>query len=323
MPKQTLESLFVDRQIDLMRYSAGEIKAVIARIDKLEKKLKAELLSANIERAREIKTLISLIDNTVKDFYAGIAQSTSEPQSELFEIEKTATAQMVGKASGQAITLQVAEASFVDMMMGAPLADWWDAQSHDVRFKLRSAVNRMVTDGRTAQQATADFMDVFNGSRRNAKSLILTAHSAVTAQARQAMYDANSDIVQGVYQLSTLDSRTSTICRVRDGLKWDKDKQPIGHNQEFKQPPLHYRCRSVILPLIEGMTHSTRASENGQVPANLTYEQWLKHKSQSEQDEVLGKGKAQMWRDGVITFSDMVDQTGREISLQDLKDRFK
>ena len=323
MPKQTLESLFVDRQIDLMRYSAGEIKAVIARIDKLEKKLKAELLSANIERAREIKTLISLIDNTVKDFYAGIAQSIAEPQSELFEIEKTATSQMVGQASGQAITLQVAEASFVDMMMGAPLADWWDAQSHDVRFKLRSAVNRMVTDGRTAQQATADFMDVFNGSRRNAKSLILTAHSAVTSQARQSMYDANNDIIQGVYQLSTLDSRTSAICRVRDGLKWDKDKKPIGHNQEFKQPPLHYRCRSVLLPLIDGMTHSTRASQDGQVPANMTYEQWLKRKSQSEQDEILGKGKAQMWRDGVITFSDMVDQTGREISLQDLKDRFK
>ena len=323
MPKQTLESLFVDRQIDLMRYSAGEIKAVIARIDKLEKKLKAELLSANVERAREIKTLISLIDNTVKDFYAGIAQSTAEPQSELFEIEKTATAKMVGKASGQTITLQFAETAFADMVMGAPLADWWDAQSRDVRFKLRSAVNRMVTDGRTAQQATADFMDVFNGSRRNAKSLILTAHSAVTSQARQAMYDANSDIVQGVYQLSTLDSRTSAICRVRDGLKWDKDKRPIGHNQEFMQPPLHYRCRSVMLPLIDDMTHSTRASQDGQVPANMTYEQWLRRKSQSEQDEILGKGKAQMWRDGVITFSDMVDQTGREISLQDLKDRFK
>lgn len=323
MPKQTLESLFVDRQIDLLRYSAGEINKAIARINKLEKTLKAELLGANISRANEIKTLLSLIDKVVRDYYAGIAQQISEPQSELHDVEMNATEQMVSKASNQSIMLVVPQKAFRDMVMGAPLADWWDAQSNHVKFNLRGVVNRMVSDGQTAQQAAQEFSAVFDGSRRFAKTLVLTAHSAVAEQARDNLYKANDDIVKGVYQLSTLDSRTSPICRVRDGLQWDNQHKPIGHDQEYKRPPLHYRCRSLMLPLIEGMTYSTRASADGQVDANLNYEGWLKRKSQTEQDEILGKGKAQMWRDGKITFADMLDQTGREISLKELEEKFK
>jgi hypothetical protein len=68
------------------------------------------------------------------------------------------------------------------------------------------------------------------------------------------------------------------------------------------------------------LTEGQRASMDGTVPADMTYEQWLKQKPESFQNRVLGQEKAQMWRDGEITFKDLVDQTGRPLTIEELQD---
>ncbi|WP_327078137.1 colicin D domain-containing protein, partial [Glaesserella parasuis] len=72
----------------------------------------------------------------------------------------------------------------------------------------------------------------------------------------------------------------------------------------------------------EEMPSSTRASQDGPVSEQINYENWLKSKSPGQQDQVLGKGKADLWRRGVITFADMLDQSGRPLTLKDLSYRF-
>ncbi|MDE3957705.1 phage head morphogenesis protein, partial [Glaesserella parasuis] len=62
----------------------------------------------------------------------------------------------------------------------------------------------------------------------------------------------------------------------------------------------------------------TRASQDSPVSEQINYENWLKSKSPEQQDQVLGKGKADLWRRGVITFADMLDQSGRPLTLKDL-----
>lgn len=69
---------------------------------------------------------------------------------------------------------------------------------------------------------------------------------------------------------------------------------------------------------IDDFKPSTRASMDGQIPAATTFEQFLSNKSEAWQDKYLGKGKAQLWRDGRITLSDMVSGTGRELTLDQL-----
>ncbi|MDO9894668.1 phage head morphogenesis protein, partial [Glaesserella parasuis] len=68
----------------------------------------------------------------------------------------------------------------------------------------------------------------------------------------------------------------------------------------------------------EEMPSSTRASQDSPVSEQINYENWLKSKSPEQQDQVLGKGKADLWRRGVITFADMLDQSGRPLTLKDL-----
>ena len=53
--------------------------------------------------------------------------------------------------------------------------------------------------------------------------------------------------------------------------------------------------------------------------AETTMDQFLKMHDTEWQDKMLGKGKAQLWRDGKITLSQPVDGTGRELTLEELK----
>ena len=98
----------------------------------------------------------------------------------------------------------------------------------------------------------------------------------------------------------------------------------------YQRPPLHPNCRSTLRLVTKSwrelgldandIPESTRASMDGQVKDNLNYENWLKSKTTEQQDEVLGKGKAELWRKGIITFRDMLDQSGRPLTLKELKE---
>lgn len=70
---------------------------------------------------------------------------------------------------------------------------------------------------------------------------------------------------------------------------------------------------------IDKAVYNARASMDGQVSANMNFEDWLGTKSKSFQDETLGPGRAELWREDKITMTEMLDQRGRPLSLEDLK----
>ena len=58
---------------------------------------------------------------------------------------------------------------------------------------------------------------------------------------------------------------------------------------------------------------------DGQVAADLTFADFLKGKPASFADEMLGKGRAELWRDGKITLSKLLDQKGNPLTLAELR----
>ena len=142
-------------------------------------------------------------------------------------------------------------------------------------------------------------------SRRAAEGFVRTAiqHSAV--QAREKVWDRNKDIVKKVRWVSTLDSRTTTLCKSLDGQEFDIDKGP--------RPPAHVNCRSTIVPVLddrfklldEGATRAARDSQDARkinnVPADETYYTWLKRQPKAFQDNALGERRAKLFRDGGLT----------------------
>ena len=130
-----------------------------------------------------------------------------------------------------------------------------------------------------------------------------------------------------------MDSRTSAVCVAYSGAEWDLDGNPInGTTLPFKGgPPRHWGCRSVLTSItktfkelgIKGLPElpdtGERASDLGPIDRKTTMDQFLKMHDKEWQDKMLGKGKAQLWRDGKITLSQLVSGSGRELTLEELK----
>lgn len=187
-------------------------------------------------------------------------------------------------------------------------------------------------------------------SRRNAAAITRTAVMSISHAARQAFYDANADVFDQERFVATLDSRTTPICRANDSKIFESGKGP--------QPPLHFGCRSIRIPYFDGEALGTRPAKNtteeqllreyleltgqnglarGQrskfrtfsrerinemtsiVPASTTYAQWLRRQSAAIQDDILGKARGKLFREGKITLDRFVDEKGKLLTLDQLR----
>jgi hypothetical protein len=72
----------------------------------------------------------------------------------------------------------------------------------------------------------------------------------------------------------------------------------------------------------ESRSGFTRASSIGQIDAKTTFDQYLKRVPSDQVDDMLGKGRAQLWRDGKITTPQLLDQAGNELTLKQLREKY-
>ncbi|WP_426839802.1 minor capsid protein [Glaesserella parasuis] len=338
-PKQSLNSriayALTDRKILHFRYDAHLRQQVMKQLSKTQRELLNRLAAAGVDALpkKQLDTLLKELKQEVAKVYQEMTAYTQDELSGFFTAETQHLHQLYNDEVGFDFFNQVPEYKqkankTATIIAGSPLEDWWAKQGNDFAFKFEGIIRQGLLDGQQTSQMISDVKHLMNTSRRHAETLVITAVAKVADNAHQALRDENLDILAGEKHLSTLDTRTSTVCQLRDGLMWDLDKKPIDHDVPYQRPPLHPRCRS-ILQLVtkswkelgidaEEMPSSTRASQDGPVSEQINYENWLKSKSPEQQDQVLGKGKADLWRRGVITFADMLDQSGRPLTLKQL-----
>ena len=214
------------------------------------------------------------------------------------------------------------------------IKDWEAGQIKKVGDIIRTG---FVT-GRTNQQITQDiagkggYLD--NQNRKSIKAMVRTATTHTSNLARQATFDANDDIITGYEWVSTLDNRTSSICKGLDGKVYkNKDK-----NKRY--PPAHPNCRSSTAPVLDerynlddsSTTRASRGAEGGQqVKADLTYYEWLKEqgnqgpKGRAFVEDVLGKERGALFLDGGLSVNKFkqltLDELFQPISLSKLKSK--
>ena len=88
-------------------------------------------------------------------------------------------------------------------------------------------------------------------------------------------------------------------------------------------PPYHFNCRSSFEIVYDGYTApKQRASEHG-VVENQTYYEWLKEQPPEYHDEVLGKARAKLFRDGGLSlqrFKELqLDKNFTPLTLDEMK----
>lgn len=176
-------------------------------------------------------------------------------------------------------------------------------------------------------------------TRRGAEALVRTSINHATNQGRQAVWAANDALLSGVRWVSTLDTRTTPICQENDGKVGpvspsDTWKPPAGAERldpPMARPPAHPNCRSTTVAVVKSwkelgfdmneLPAGTRASMDGQVPASLTYYDWLARQSAKTQREVLGPTRLQLWKEGGITPDRFQNDKGRQFTLAELRNR--
>lgn len=117
------------------------------------------------------------------------------------------------------------------------------------------------------------------------------------------------------FQCGGIVLHNSPICRGRDGMFMPIDKAVY--------PPYHFNCRSSFEIVYDGYTApKQRASEHG-VVENQTYYEWLKNQPAQYQDEVLGKTRGKLFRDGGLSlqrFKELqLDKNFTPLTLDEMK----
>lgn len=60
---------------------------------------------------------------------------------------------------------------------------------------------------------------------------------------------------------------------------------------------------------------------DGQVPADMTFAQWLEKQSAYRQEQVLGPTRARLMREGGLSLPDFYSPSGQYLSLEQLRKR--
>lgn len=230
-----------------------------------------------------------------------------------------------------AINTQPLQVSGIDggTLLKSFLSGWTRTESNRVTNAIRLGVVQGQTNADITQAirgtAAQNFTDgVLAVSNRNARSVVQTAVQHVATTARMETLKANADVIPGYRWVSTLDRKTSALCKSLDGRVFELGKGPL--------PPAHVNCRSTTVPVTklsglftDGATRASVGAAGGaQVSAGLSYYQWLQTQPAAFQDAALGPVRGKLFRDGGLTaerFAALqLDKNFKPLTLEQLKE---
>lgn len=315
----------IELQLDVFRASSGIERDVLRVLLKMEKELVAKAATANFTDwgRRRVNQQIAEVREVIKSYYDQAAGIALEGTTAIAGVSAKATALAVSTEAllPSAAVLEVIAGQSV--IQGAAQGQWWAKQSADTAFRFGQAVRQGVVSGETNQQIIARVRAFLDTSRANAAGLVQTSVATIANDARNAVFERNSDIIKRYRALATLDTHTCLTCAPLDGLEWEKDGSPIGHKFPKPSYPLHFNCRCLMLPVVlDGPPGGERASSDGPVSAKLTFRGWLDRQSAEKQADILGKGRAELYRKGKLTLSDMVRGNGSPLTVAQLKAKY-
>lgn len=349
----------IDHAVDLQQYSNGVVRRVIGVLNKVDSDLFARLteaLSRLDPQSFSVQRLDALLDSAralnlqayrqvekaLTDELREFALYESQYQLQLFE--STVPIQVRAYVAIAPVSVQqVYSAALAQPFRGRLLAEWAKSVEADRMVRIRDAIRIGYVEGQTVDEIVRrlrgtrakGYSDgIIEIDRRNAESVVRTALSHTAGVTRDRFYEANTDLIKALEWVSTLDSRTTPECRVRDGLQYEPvTHKPVGHKVPWLSGPgrIHWGCRSTSVPVtkswrelgidIDEMDESTRASMDGQVPAQVSYGDWLTRQSARRQDQILGATRGRLLREGGVKPDRFYNERGRYLTLDELHEK--
>jgi len=329
---------YIRHAVYVERFKAGEAKKIAQHlnkevfpelIDKLMAKLKA-IDPSKLSKTWTTKRLKGLIAATDRIITTGMMRAEETTVNNLMDlaewearwnknvIENTVPLDIdMTMPNPEVLRQSVLSSSFE----GHKLKTWFKAYSKSVRVGMMGAVRKGIAGGESIPDIGRRLRKVASLKRKQAEAIARTAVSSVVNNARDAVYEQNTDLVKAVQFVATLDTRTTLTCIGLDGKVF-----PTG---EGPRPPMHFACRSTTIPIISSWKEfgikdpppATRASMTGAVPAKTTYKSWLKKQNKATQIKVLGKKRAELYRSGQVTIDKFVGKDYKPLTLKQIAKR--
>lgn len=212
-------------------------------------------------------------------------------------------------------------------MDGEFLSEWFKSLSTRAKATVRKAIRNGIALGETEKEIAQRVLGAAKGkggalsaTKSGLEGIARTAITHTSAQARQATFAENADVIESVLWVSTLDDRTTPLCQSLDGRTFPVNEGP--------RPPAHFNCRSTVVPVLKSWKElgidlaeappGTRAALGGAMPETATYEDWLRKQDDKTKRRVLGKERARLFDEG-RSFKSLFREDGTYLSLAELR----
>ena len=215
------------------------------------------------------------------------------------------------------------------------LASNWAGISLGEKKRIEALIRKGISEGLSVEKIALNIRkgNIFNITRNQSKSLVVTAITSVHSQVDQSVYEVNSKAINGWQYVAVLDSRTTPLCAHRDGTIYPT-------SDTVHLPPAHISCRSTTVPVfkswddmskLEGVAQIRRRNlqklspeqikkYDGQTPLKESYNEWLLRQPKNVQLKHLGDyQKVDMFNKGDLELKKFTNPEGNSIGLNELK----
>lgn len=337
MAAPALQDATIRHAVQIERLKSGQVRKFAPFLRQIDREIRERLTRHDItafQRGR-LEAMLAEIDAMLLSVLGAFTRQLELDLQEFSAYEAGATASTLAAAGyapnvptvgllWTAATVEPLQAG-KGKLLRTFIADWTASE--------REAVSGAIRLGVAQGQTTAEIVKAIRGTKaanyadgllavtdRHAEAVVRTSVAHVGMVSRHATYEANADILPGYQWDATLDHRTCVRCQSLDGRVFELGKGP--------REPAHVNCRCATIPLLseefrfldEG---AQRSSKDGPVSASTTYYTWLKRQPAGFVDDVLGKTRGKLFRDGGLSaerFAALqLDRRFEPLTLEDLK----
>lgn len=312
-----LQDLMIEHAVDLERVKAGLVDRVTTILEGTRRDILDQLRGIDpagppqtTYRRTRLRKLLGQIDRTLGGAYGRMSEELLEGLQGVARAEHLVTVAAINDAVGFDISHVTLSPSRLEslakgtIVRGLPTERHWKAQLEDVRRSFERHLTLGIVEGQTTEEiarrvgldktirkaigpsGAIPSRDIMRAARRNATALTRTSVINVHNAARLETYQDNSDIIEEIQWLSTLDTRTTIECMTRDGKRYTLAGDPVGHSIPFLGgPPVHWQCRSTTTPVLRSWDSiSTLTTAGGtQKSKNAVFRQRLRERGWSEE----------------------------------------
>lgn len=350
----------IEDALDVARVTAKEREKIRKALTTLKLKLKGrlaelpDLLKMSPSKCRAaIKKFLREADKDIASQFSSFSDDFTATLSELAVYEAAAAVTAINYAVGidlaKAINFNDEQARVLiseAWINGRTVSEMMDGMEETFAREFKQAVREGYMTGDTNEEIArritgyTDKQGAYHAgidegvARKSAERMVRTAMMGIANAVREEVFKSNEEVVKGREWVATLDTRTCVACAARDGKAWDMEGKPLnGHSFPYSPPPLHFSCRCCLSPVLrtweelgiegfEDFDEGTRASMDGQVPGAMDFEEWFETLDEERQEAILGKGRYELYKSGKISFSDLVDQNGRGLTVKELYEKY-